>query len=255
MKEEYTRLGYWVARGVFTPSELQPVKDVIAKFHQLWQVEHAQFYATQAINSAYLTAKQYLNDQERKILFSLIGSNKLMSMVNALFDGQPAFMNTQLFFDPVNHAQKNYWHRDPQYHMTLEEQKRALLGPKVIHFRLPLVNEPGIELVAGTHQRWDTDEELNIRLEQNGRKHYEDLSHATKIPLDAGDVLVFDANMIHRGLYGMNRLSLDILFCDPKPELMAYVNEQCLPEFEVINSLDDGRAFANSIRIKNGSSN
>jgi len=64
-----------------------------------------------------------------------------------------SIMNTQLFFNPVNDGQKNYWHRDSQYHLSIEEQKEALVGPDVVHFRIPLTNEPGIELVPCTHQR------------------------------------------------------------------------------------------------------
>ncbi|MEP1448201.1 MAG: hypothetical protein ABJK37_19010 [Paraglaciecola sp.] len=47
-------------------------------------------------------------------------------------------MGSQLFFDPFKPQQANYWHRDPQYHLSVEEQKSALTGPDILHVRIPL---------------------------------------------------------------------------------------------------------------------
>ncbi len=68
----------------------------------------------------------------------------------------------------MNPAQRNYWHRDPQHHMSVEQQKEALFGPNALHFRVPLADELGLELVLGTHRRRDSGEDLVVRLEQNG---------------------------------------------------------------------------------------
>jgi len=75
-----------------------------------------------------------------------------------------------------------------------------------------MVEENGLEWVPGSHQRWDTEEELNVRLELCGHRHQECLDSGLEIPLGAGDLLVFSANLIHRGLYGKHRMALDILF-------------------------------------------
>jgi len=249
MNIEYDDNGYLVVKNLFVENELQVLQLVIRQFHQSWMQDNARLYAERAINSAYLTARKYLNDSERESLFKFIGSAKLMDVVNSVVVGSPAFMNTQLFFDPVNKDQKNYWHRDPQYHMSVQEQKEALLGADVLHFRIPLVDEPGVELVPGTHRRWDSHEELDVRLEQNGRKNHEDLATGVCVPLNAGDLLVFSANMIHRGLYGMDRLALDILFCDSVPELMKFVDDNCLPSLDVLEKLDNANAFKSTIEI------
>lgn len=223
---------------------------MVTRFHHSWRQENARFYAEKAVNSAYLTGKKHLNDAERLTLFEVIGSAKLMDVVMSVMGDRPAFMNTQLFFDPVNAEQKNYWHRDPQYHLSIEEQKKTLFGPEVVHFRIPLVDEPGVELIPGTHRRWDSDEELNVRLEQNGQKNSDNLSSGVRVRLNAGDLLVFSANMIHRGLYGLNRMSLDILFCDPVPELMQFVDDDCLPAAEILGKLENPAALARTLEIK-----
>ncbi|WDE06305.1 phytanoyl-CoA dioxygenase family protein [Thalassomonas viridans] len=250
MKNEYAANGYFVVKGLFKADELQKVREVLLEFHASWQQKNAAFYAEKAINSAYLTGTEHLGEAGRNVLFRLIGSSRLMDIAATVLKRQPTFMNTQLFFDPVNKSQMNYWHRDPQYHLSVEEQQAALAGPDVVHFRLPLVDEPGIELVPGTHQRWDSDEELEIRLEQNGRKNHEPLSGGVTVELAAGDLLVFSANMIHRGLYGNGRLSLDILLCEPEPDLAKFVRDDCLPDREVMASLENAGAFESTIAIK-----
>lgn len=225
MNHKYKESGYFVLRHLFAKEELRELTEAVLEFHESWKRKNREIYSEKAVNSAYLTGTEHLEESKRNVLFRFIGSSRLMNVVSDVMPAGAAFMNTQLFFNPVNPAQKNYWHRDSQYHLSLDEQKEALSGPEVVHFRIPLANEPGIELVPGTHKRWDTDEELAVRLENNGRRNYEDISTSVPIKLEAGDLLVFSANMVHRGLYGMDRLSLDILFCDPEPSLMKFASD------------------------------
>ena len=250
LSNEYEKNGFLVVKNFYNETELQPLRTVIRDFHLSWCRKHKDLYAEKAVNSAYLTGKEHLEPSKRELLFKFIGSSKLMNTVTSIMKSRPTFMNTQLFFNPVRENQKNYWHRDPQYHFTLEEQKAALAGPDVIHFRIPLFDEPGIELVPASHKHWDSHEELAVRLEKNGRKHYDDLTTGLKIGLNAGDLFVFSANMIHRGLYGLDRLSLDILFCDPDPSLVHYIDDDCLPSQAILNALENADAFESTLALK-----
>lgn len=250
MTREYEESGYLLVKQYFRESELRELRVILLDYHESWKLKNAEFYADKAVNSAYLTSPEHLDECQRRHLFKFIGSNKLMNVVASIMKRRPTFMNTQLFFNPVNKGQKNYWHRDPQYHLTIEEQKETLVGPEVIHFRIPLLDEPGVGLVPGTHMRWDTREELEVRLENNGRKNDEELATGVDVGLEVGDLLVFSANMIHRGLYGMDRLSFDILFCDPEPGLANFVRDDCLPSENVINSLEYPDAFRSTVELK-----
>jgi len=250
---EYQKNGYFVIRNFIQESELKALQEVLLEFHQSWIKKNADFYAEKAVNSAYITGSEHLEESRRKQLFNFIGSDKLMNVVASVIEHAPAFMNTQLFFNPVNKAQKNYWHRDPQYHLSVAEQQEALKGPNVVHFRIPLLPEPGMELVPGSHKNWDTQEELDVRLENNQRKNHEDLSTGVIEKLNAGDLLVFSANMIHRGLYGLDRLALDILFCDSVPALLEFAEADCLPSQETLMGLENSEAFSNTLAMKNSS--
>lgn len=239
---QFEQFGFFHVPAFYTSDELYHVRDVVECFHHQWVVDNKTFYQTKAVNSAYLTANTYLDEAQRLVLFKFIASHKLMAQVDSILT-DAAFINTQLFFNPVDPTQSNYWHRDTQYHLDLNEQQAALSGPEVLHCRVALEDEPGIELVPGTHKRWDTPIELATRLAHEPSKPSDDLASGHTIAMKAGDLLIFSANMLHRGLYGKDRLALDILFSDPQPDVLHFVQDICLPSPDMFSELEDASAF------------
>jgi ectoine hydroxylase-related dioxygenase (phytanoyl-CoA dioxygenase family) len=107
-----------------------------------------------------------------------------------------------------------------------------------LHVRIALVRETGLEVIPGTHQRWDTERESNVRFERNGHKNSEDLAGAVLVELDPGDIVVFDAQMLHRGNYHLSKIrkALDICIGKPHPFTEQYLDENILPgENEMIS--------------------
>ncbi|MBA6337567.1 phytanoyl-CoA dioxygenase family protein [Colwellia sp. BRX8-7] len=250
LQGHYDAQGYFVIRNYFNDTEISALRQVVLKFHDLWKKDHAKFYQEEAFNSSLITGSQYLAFDDRVKLFNFISSKKIMAVVESVIAAKPAFMNTQLFFNPVNPAQKDFWHRDCQYDHEVEEQKKAIQETQVVHLRLPLFDERGMELVPGTHKRWDNEEEFNVRQEEKGRVSSENLSTGKEIKLAAGDLLVFSADMIHRGLYGLDRLALDILVFDPAGDFADYVDDDCLPEFSMLDKIENPRLFTNTLDLK-----
>lgn len=246
----YEEQGYFVIRDYFNKAEISSLRKVILKFHQLWKRDNAEFYQEEAFNSSLITGSQYLDFDDRVKLFNFISSKKIMSIVDSVIPTKPAFMNTQLFFDPVNRQQKDFWHRDCQYDYDVEAQKKVIQETQVLHLRVPLFDEHGMELVPGTHKRWDNDEEYDVRQEENGRVSSESLSTGKEIKLAAGDLLVFSADMIHRGLYGLDRLAFDILIFDSVANYVDYVDDDCLPDTLMLDKIDDPRLFINTLHLK-----
>lgn len=250
LKSNYDVQGYFVLRNYFTGSEISSLRKVILKFHELWKQDHHEFYQQEAFNSSLITGSQYLQTSDRVTLFNFISSKKMMDVVESVIPTNPAFMNTQLFFNPVNPRQKDFWHRDCQYDHDVEGQKKAIQETQVLHLRVPLFDELGMELVPETHKRWDTEEEFNVRQEEKGRVSSDNLSTGKKIELAAGDLLVFSADMIHRGIYGLDRLALDILVFDPSADFIDYVDDDCLPDSSMLNKIADPRLFINTLHLK-----
>jgi len=250
LNTNYDEQGYFVIRNYFNTSEILSLRSVVLKFHELWKEDNEKFYQEEAFNSSLITGSQYLASDDRVKLFNFISSKKIMNIVDSVIPVNPAFMNTQLFFNPVNPEQKDFWHRDCQYDHDVEIQKKVIHDTQVLHLRVPLFDELGMELVPGTHKRWDNDEEFNVRQEEKGRVSSENLSTGKKIELAAGDLLVFSADMIHRGLYGLDRLALDILVFDSAADFVDYVDDDCLPDISLLDKIDDPRLFINTINLK-----
>ena len=250
LNSNYNEQGYFVIRDYFNSSEISSLRKVILKFHELWKYDNAKFYQEEAFNSSLITGSQYLAFDDRVKLFNFISSKKIMDVVDSVILANPAFMNTQLFFNPVNRQQKNFWHRDCQYDYDVEDQKKVIKQTQVVHLRIPLFDELGMELVPGTHKRWDNEEEFDVRQEMKGRVSSENLSTGKEIKLAAGDLLVFSADMIHRGLYGLDRLALDILVFDSAANFVDYVDDDCLPDMSMLVKIDDPRLFMNTINLK-----
>lgn len=249
MHADYQQNGYILKRQFFADSELDTIEPILRRFHEMWLVQNREHYDHGAINSAYITHADALSESDRQRLFTFIAMDKLIGIAHDIIPAGPAFMNTQLFFNPKNSAQKNYWHRDIQYRPdSVAKQKKLLRSKTILHFRAPLADEPGIELVPGTHERWDDQQEFDTRMAKNGRVPSDDLPSGKAIPLNRGDLLVFSANMIHRGLYGGDRFALDIIYSDTDPELLQFVDLKCLPNTGKMTSMDNPEIFSRTLR-------
>ncbi|MDZ7923297.1 MAG: phytanoyl-CoA dioxygenase family protein [Marinagarivorans sp.] len=248
--KSYNDQGYFCLRQYVDEFEIANLRTIILKFHTQWIEDNKKLYKEEAFNSSLITGSEYLAYDDRLTLFNFISSPKIMALIEAVIPTKPAFMNTQLFFNPVNPQLKDFWHRDCQYDHDIEAQKRVIQDTQVVHLRVPLFDEPGIELVPGSHKRWDNEEEFNVRQELKGRLSSDVLSSGQKIPLNAGDLLVFSADMIHRGLYGMDRLALDILIFDSATDYADYVDDDCLPDAQMLNKIADPRIYLNTIELK-----
>lgn len=248
--DQYSESGYFVIRDYFSESEILSLRKVISIFHDSWKRDNEKFYNEEAFNSSLITGSQYLSSVERIELFNFISSKKMMAVIDLLIPVNPVFMNTQLFFNPVNTQQKDFWHRDCQYDHDIESQKRIIKETQVVHLRVPLFDELGMELVPGTHLRWDTDEEFGVRYELGEKLSSDSLAGGETVALSAGDLLVFSADMIHRGLYGMDRLALDVLVFDSADDYVDYIDEDCLPDSAMLQEIGDSRIYLNTMKLK-----
>ena len=106
-QSNYEEKGYFVIRNYFTQTEISELRKVILKFHESWKQDNEEFYHDDAFNSSLITGSQYLKTDDRLALFNFISSAKMMNAVESVIAANPAFMNTQLFFNPVNPQQKD----------------------------------------------------------------------------------------------------------------------------------------------------
>ncbi|WP_244932529.1 phytanoyl-CoA dioxygenase family protein [Leptospira yanagawae] len=203
--------GYLLIQNFFDLDSISKIKSILKKANEEWLKKNKD---PKLINSAYLTSKQFLqNEEDRNTIFNFIASDQILRICKQIFQNEFYFLNTQIFFNPNDNEKKPYWHRDIQYlGIPEEEQTVRILKDFVWHFRIPLEEDPGLWFVPGSHKRWDHKEEREVRLEIGTHRSDEPLPNQILIPHYPGDLLVFSAHLLHKGEYGKNRFSFDILY-------------------------------------------
>lgn len=223
--DAFAQDGFFLFRSFFTTNEVRELTGLILPAHEKWlELNREQA----AVNSNYLTSTRYMTDAAiRHKTFQFLASAKIVQVAARLCPRGVHFLNTQLFFNPADAARKPYWHRDMQYLGVSEEVQQDILRRDVVlHFRIPFAEDPGLEFIPGSHQRWDSRLERAVRLEIDGHKNSEELPGMVRIAHSPGDLLIFSAHLIHRGSYGLERKSFDILYTDfpEKTGLVAALN-------------------------------
>ncbi len=235
---DYQRDGYLVLRNFFSTREVLRLVELVDRIHAIWLEKNQAMFTEQGlINMHSLTSPEYFQDakEERLDFFKAIAPVKLVEMLDELFETEIYFHNTQLFFNPHNPAQLPYWHRDLQFSPIPDEDQKAQQSELLsLHVRIPLVKEVGMEFVPGTHNRWDTPLEHSVRLELDGHKNSENLPGSVLVDLSPGDVMVFNAQMIHRGNYTQNesRKALDLCVGAAHPFTRESLDPAVLPDAE-----------------------
>jgi hypothetical protein len=259
-RRTYERDGFILKRGLLAPDKVARLVGIGERVHAQWMQEHAEEARKHdLINSTGLTATQYFHspfDSERRIFFDALADDALWDLLTALFGDDLYFHGTQMFFDPLDGRRQPYWHRDLQYMGYDEMRQQALLGELCnLHVRVPLRPERRFLLVPGSHARWDTDLERDVRLERSGHRSCEELPSATPFDLDPGDILIFSAHMLHRGTYEGNsgRLSLDLMLGKLHPEMPMTLEVQELPTAGELSSLRHPQWFVRAEKLLNRS--
>ena len=105
------------------------------------------------------------------------------------------------------------WHRDSQFGRPEPERERARFETSLaVHVRVAFEDDDRLEIVPGSHARWDTPEELRIRKGPDRATAL--MPNAKRIRLSAGDGCLFHAWSIHRATYRCApiRRTLDVLY-------------------------------------------
>ncbi len=251
MKEAdtFNHQGYVIVKNLFSQFDIEKLARIVDRIYAQWLSENrADFIEHKLVNMHTLTDPRYFVDRkaERLLFFQTIASNRLTQLIDSMFGDGIYFHNTQLFFNPFENKRLPYWHRDMQYSpiddSILKNEQQIMVS---LHVRIPLSNEQGIELIPGTHKRWDTELERDVRLELNARKNSEDLPGSVLIELTPGDVLIFSAQMIHRGNYRLNksRKSLDLCIGKHHPLTSAYIDKRALPDAAELDKIENNRWY------------
>ena len=237
MNQIFQENGYLIVKNFFSEEEITKLQSLVEPVFESWFSENeATIQKQQLVNMHSLSEARYFSDSSQRVtFFNELCSTKLIRFLEEICGENLRFNNTQLFFNPTNELKKPYWHRDLQYFpITAEQQIEAMSDLRALHLRIPLLAEKGLELIPGSHRRWDTELEDKIRFEKGGYTSAHPLPDAELIELEPGDILIFNAQMLHKGVYDLNeeRKALDICFGNEHPLTIGFINPAVLPTEE-----------------------
>ena len=256
MNKDFEENGYTILQDIYSKAELDKLEIIVNTVFEKWlDANRPKLKSDDLINIHSLTGPAYFceNPQDRIDLFNLISQPALTDCVSQILDDSVYFHGTQLFFNPINKDKLPYWHRDFQYSGNDDNSLKKELGKlKALHLRIALIPETGLELIPGSHKRWDTKLESDIRFERNGHKNSEPLPFSQLITLERGDVLIFDAQMLHRGCYSTNpqRKAFDICVGTPHPMALKGLSKTPLPNQKDISLLTNPCWFSNALSLQ-----
>lgn len=246
---QYQKHGFVILKNLFSEEDILQLNRLVEPIYQTWlKGNESIIFKQKLLNMHSLTRPEYFegNADKRIAFFQAITSEKLTQLLDGVFGDELYFHNTQLFFNPTNPARLPYWHRDMQYSPIKDsEQQKEQHNMLSLHVRIPLIKETGIELIAGSHKRWDTELERKVRFELEGHKNSDTLTGSSLIELALGDVLVFNAQMLHRGNYTLNaeRCALDLCIGKYHAFSASFLDKSCLPTEDEMDKIENGKWY------------
>ena len=179
-------------------------------------------------------------------MLSACADQRILRAASTLLGSTPLFRCTSLFFNPLANSRDGGWHRDSQFHCPDEadEKQMILAGGDVgrsIQLQIALVPSDDVEVVAGSHLRWDTDAEYAIRRADGGSNNTSgDMPDATRVPLEPGDAVAFNPLGLHRGRYHTDRPRRTLMLtytCSQHPRFDYFSNQPWFDEPDYLDGL------------------
>ena len=147
------------------------------------------------------------NTADRAALLAAAADPQVLRVVAAIFGEEPMFRCTSLFFNPSGISVDGDWHRDSQFSRRDDAEDWEMLRAAGatgtgMQLQIALLPSEDIEIVPGSHLRWDTPEEYAIR-KADGWTHNRsnEMPGALRMRQASGDAVLFNPNAIHRGRY------------------------------------------------------
>ena len=226
--------GYVVARGLLDIRRVDSLLGVCEEVLRQWRIRDPQSRAEGAREDAqsmrHLNHPAYFANDRSGLLEILdsIADPRVLEVCAAILGEQPLFRCTSLFMNPQQTSQDGSWHRDSQFQKPdVEEEKESVAASQnsgeAIQLQIALVASRDVEFVPGSHRRWDTDEEFQIRRAAAGSNSRSNaMPGAVRIELEPGDAVAFNPYGLHRGRYHADKLRRTYMLTYTRSSLPRY---------------------------------
>jgi ectoine hydroxylase-related dioxygenase (phytanoyl-CoA dioxygenase family) len=221
--DRYQQEGYVIIPQLFARERVSELRLICDRILDQWFERFPRYkQRPRKKNCSPLTDLYYFKSDREQLIFLLntIGDPSVLSILKSICNCKLLFHDLQYFFNPLHTTWRGYWHRDGQAIAPDDatEQRRLFdVSDNFIRVNIALIPDDNLEIVPGSHTRWDTKEELEIRKELNGKNNTSEMPSLTKIVLNPGDAVFFDGFTIHRGNYFVDkpRRTIAMLYSSP----------------------------------------
>jgi hypothetical protein len=217
LREQWEQEGYILLRGLFDAGRTERLRAICDAVLAQWRVTNPENGkpggADDATVMRHLNHPGYFrtNPADLTFLMAAVADPQVLSVARTILSEEPLFRCTSLFFNPLAGGKDGNWHRDSQFTQPDEAQERETIAKLVssgasIQMQIALVPSDDVEYVPGSHLRWDTPEEYQIRRADGGKHNRSNaMPGALRFGLAAGDAALFNPYGLHRGRYHTER--------------------------------------------------
>jgi len=217
LQKQFEEQGYLIIRGYFDRETVDRLLGIAESALRQWKKESTKegepgglCHSPKAIFLFNLNHPKYFKERlsDLALLLDAVADPFPVAIMRAILSEEPLFEQASMFLNPENgREQMHQWHRDAQFFSIDDkklEQKKVLeeaIPARELHFHIPLVKSMATQVVPGSHRRWDTPEEKEIR---KNDPTGDAMPNAKILEIDPGDIAFFHVNSIHRGTYPAN---------------------------------------------------
>ena len=223
LQAQWRRDGFVIIRNLLSAERAQHLASLCDGIAAQWRVSNPETDAPGAKNAADATCMRHLNHPSyflgdetggRVAMLETVADPGVLALCETILGDRPSFRSTSLFMNPEETSRDGHWHRDAPLDSvprapTPTAEEEGMIEANVggggesggcVQLQIALVPSDDVELVRGSHLRWDTPEEWHIRL-GDGKAHANSnhMPGACRIALQPGDGVAFNPFGLHRG--------------------------------------------------------
>jgi hypothetical protein len=198
---KFIQQGYIIIPKLFDLENIDRLKSICARALDRRRKEYLKTHPIFPKKTCSLPEQiEYFSDYSQVIdyLLNTIADQRILSILDYICDRQLFFHGLVYFFNPEERSWRGDWHRDGQINAPDDRTERLrIFSSSFVRVHLALIADDNLEIVPGSHARWDTSQELEIRKGLNGKFSDSNLMPSpTRINLQPGDAVFFDGYSI-----------------------------------------------------------
>jgi hypothetical protein len=234
--------GYSIARGVLGATEVAKLRVICDGVLDQWRRRDPQTGVPggrDATVMRHLIHPSYFAAGAPGLaeVLRLAAHPELLAFARGIFGEEPMFRCTSYFMNPLDTSTDGDWHRDSQYMTPDDAAERVMVlsrgdGGDGVQLQVALVPSEDVEVVPGSHLRYDTPEEYAIRRADGGRHNRSnEMPGALRLSLAPGDAAAINSLGIHRGRYHADKLRRTVMITYTKASMPVFDTFSTQPWF------------------------